>query len=47
LNGNYQAASVGPSPGNISINFTDASDGTLTWPGGRYRLRALPSSPAD
>jgi hypothetical protein len=34
LNGNYQAASVGPSPGNISISFTDASDATVTWPGG-------------
>jgi hypothetical protein len=34
LSGNYQPASVGPSPGNMSITFTDASDGTLTWPGG-------------
>lgn len=38
LSGNYQAASVGPSPGNLSINFTDASDATLTWPGGTVQL---------
>lgn len=34
LNGNWQAAGVGTSPGNVSITFSDATDGTLTWPGG-------------
>jgi hypothetical protein len=38
LSGNFQAASVGPSPGNMSISFADTSDATLTWPGGTAQL---------
>jgi hypothetical protein len=34
LNGAWQQAGVGQSPGNVSITFTDATDATLTWPGG-------------
>ncbi len=34
LTGSYRAPTPGASPGNISITFADATDGTLTWPGG-------------
>jgi DNA-binding beta-propeller fold protein YncE len=34
LTGTYQAPTPGTSPGNISITFTDARNGMLTWPGG-------------
>jgi hypothetical protein len=34
LNGSWQAATTGASPGTLSITFSDATDGTLTWPGG-------------
>jgi hypothetical protein len=34
LTGSYQAPTQGASPGNITITFTDATDGTLSWPGG-------------
>lgn len=34
LTGNYQAASPSSSPGNISLQFSDDTHGTLTWPGG-------------
>lgn len=35
LSGTYQAATpTSPSPGNISLQFSDDTHGTLTWPGG-------------
>jgi cytochrome c553 len=34
LDGVWQAATTGVSPGTLSITFSDATDGTLTWPGG-------------
>jgi cytochrome c553 len=34
LNGAWQAATAGASPGTLSITFTDPTDGALTWPGG-------------
>lgn len=35
LTGTYHAATAtSPSPGNISLQFTDDTHGTLTWPGG-------------
>jgi uncharacterized protein (TIGR01370 family) len=38
LTGSYQPPTLGASPGNISITFSDATDGTLTWPGGTIPL---------
>ena len=34
LTGAYKSASVTGSGGNISVNFTSSTQGTLTWPGG-------------
>jgi alpha-tubulin suppressor-like RCC1 family protein len=39
LTGNYQIATQGESPGNISITFTDPTHGTLTWPGGTIPIQ--------
>jgi alpha-tubulin suppressor-like RCC1 family protein len=45
LTGNYQAPTQGTSPGNISITFTDATDGMLTWPGGTIPITRFPFVP--
>ncbi len=45
LTGSYQAPTQGASPGNISITFTDASDGTLTWPGGTIPITRFSFAP--
>jgi hypothetical protein len=46
LNGNYQAATQNPgSLGNIGISFTDASHGTLTWPGGTVPIQRFDFGP--
>ena len=39
LTGAYKPSTAGASPGNVSITFTDASNGTLTWPGGVIPIR--------
>jgi hypothetical protein len=42
LTGRYQVPTLGTSPGNISITFTDATDGTITWPGGTVPITRFP-----
>jgi alpha-tubulin suppressor-like RCC1 family protein len=42
LTGSYRSATQGTSPGNISITFSDATDGTLTWPGGTIPITRYP-----
>jgi alpha-tubulin suppressor-like RCC1 family protein len=45
LTGNYQTPTQGASPGNVSITFTDATDATLTWPGGTIPITRYPIVP--
>jgi len=50
LTGGFHPASSVPSPGNVSITFSDSSHGTLTWPGGtipiqRYQFELCPLPP--
>ena len=39
LTGNYQPPTAGASPGTVSITFSDASNGTLIWPGGTIPIQ--------
>jgi len=39
LTGTWHSATTGASPGNVSIVFTDATDGTLSWPGGTIPIK--------
>jgi len=39
LTGAYKPATAGPSAGNISITFSDAANGSLTWPGGTIPIQ--------
>lgn len=45
LTGAYQQATQGASPGNVSITFSDASDGMLTWPGGTIPIQRYQFTP--
>jgi alpha-tubulin suppressor-like RCC1 family protein len=45
LTGAFKPASQGTSPGMVSITFTDASDATLTWPGGTIPITRYPIIP--
>jgi len=45
LTGPYVAPSPGPSPGTISLSFSDATHGTLTWPGGTVAIERFVFAP--
>jgi hypothetical protein len=45
LTGSYQAPNLSPSLGTLSLNFTDASHASLTWPGGTVAVERFDFGP--
>jgi uncharacterized repeat protein (TIGR02543 family) len=45
LTGTYVLPTPGTSPGQITITFSDAANGTLTWPGGPIPITRFPFEP--
>jgi len=42
LTGSWQPATQGASPGNLVIEFSDPSNGTMSWPGGQVPITRFP-----